>query len=181
MQDKIIIVGLSELNKLDIARELIRRNDNLSIAPHFTSNQEYKSQGDVNDNYIYYLDNATISLAFKNNSLLYVMTDGYISTGVTTDDYYNNDIVCIDIVDFNNIPDRYFSKKDQNLIIWVDSRTHKHINSTEMLEIRYLQERLDTLSYIYFLDDTIDNICTCILEYLDASEDRRREIIEDNM
>lgn len=181
MQDKIIIVGLSELNKLEIARELIRRNDNLSIAPHFSSDQSIKEHGELNDDYIYYLDNATISLAFKNNSLLYVMTDGYVSTGVTTDDYYNNDIICIDIIDFNNIPDRYFTKKNENLIIWIDSRVHKHINSSEMLEIRYLQERLDTLPYIYFLDDTVDNVCTCILEYIEASEDRRREIIEDNM
>ena len=181
MQDKIIIVGLSELNKLEIARELVRRNDNLSIAPHFTSDQAIESKKMIDDEYLYYLDNATISLSFKNNSLLYVMTEGYISTGVTTDDYYNNDIICVDIIDFNNIPDRYFTRKNANLIIWIDSRIHKHINETEMLEIRYLQERVDTLPYMYFLDDTIDNICTSILEYIDASEERRKEIIEDNL
>lgn len=188
MNDKIIIVGISDIDKLEIAKELVRRDDNLSIASHFTTDNEIIEQyGDnaesiINDKYIQYIKNDIINLAYKNNSLLYVITNGYISEGITTDEYYNSDIIYVDILQFNQIPDRFFnSKYSKNIIVWVDTRNHRHISQSELIEIRYLQERLDAMSYLYFLDESIDKICTTILEYLEADEDKRKQIIEENL
>lgn len=181
MKDKILIVGISEIDKLDIAKELIRRNDNLSIIPHFTTNPEMSSI--ENDNYIQYIKNNVINLAYKNNSLLYIITSGYISTGITADDYYNNDVAVMNVEEFNQIPDRYFNvnaKYYNNIIIWVDTKTHKHISQNELTEIKYLQERLDNINYMYFLDSNIDTICSTILNYIDGDEETRKSIIIKN-
>lgn len=187
MNDKIIIVGISDIDKLEIAKELVRRDDNLSIASHFTTDNEYAEQyGEnadsiLNEKYIQYIKNDVINLAYKNNSLLYVITNGYISEGITTDEYYNNDIIYIDILQFNQIPDRFFNSKHKNTIIWVDTRNHRHISQSELIEIRYLQERLDIIPYLYFLDESIDKVCTTILDYLDGNEETRKQIIENNL
>ena len=39
---------------LNVAKDIVRVNDELSIIPRFTTNTEYKDE--VNENYIYYLD-----------------------------------------------------------------------------------------------------------------------------
>ena len=73
------------------------------------------------------------------------------------------------------------NSKHKNIIVWLDTKNHKQLSQSELIEIRYLQERLDTLSYLYFLDDNIDNICSVILEYLESSNERREQIINDNL
>lgn len=179
MTDKILIVGISDIDKLEIAKELIRRNDNLSIMCHFTTDTNEEDK--INDNYIQYMKNDIINLSYKNNSLLYIITNGYISEGITTDEYYNCDIGFFDIIQFNQIPDRFFNSKHKNIVIWVDTRNHKQISQSELIEIRYLQERLDNVQYMYFLDDNIDKICSTILAYIDADTEERKRIINDNL
>lgn len=185
MNDKIILVGISDIDKLEIAKELIRRNDSLSIAQHFTSDEslftDNISDEQISENYIQYLSNDIINLSYKNNSLLYVIMKGYICEGITTDEYYNSDIIYLDIEQFNQIPDRFFNSKHKNIIVWLDTKNHKQLSQSELIEIRYLQERLDVLSYLYFLDDNVDNICSVILEYLEASDEERKRIINDNL
>ena len=76
MNLKTFIVCLYEDKALNVAKDIIKTNDELSIIPRFTTNTEYKNE--VNENYVYYLDVNTVNLSYKNNALLYIKTDKYI-------------------------------------------------------------------------------------------------------
>lgn len=173
---KVLITGISEIDKFSILKELIKQDDNLTIIPSFTSDM-YHENNNANENYIYYMKTEDINLAFKNNALLYIYTKDYISTGVTFDDFYNNDLLETNLINFNNIPDRYFSEYDI-LIVWLDTSKTK-ASLSEMQEINYLEERIKNCKYLYFLDETEEYIVDTILEYLN-DEEKREEILEEN-
>lgn len=181
MQLKFFIVGSQSVDKLSLAKNLIEKNDNLSIAETFTNNTEYKEGS--NDSYLYYLESQEIDLAYKNNSLLYVSTDNYISYGITMDSFYTNDIFCISIKDFNNISNVVFDSKLYNiLIIWLDEKItemNKEIRE-DINESKYLIQRLESLKYIYFFEEDVDTIANVALDYLNSDEEKRQEIIENN-
>ena len=76
MNLKTFIVCLDKEKALNVAKDIVRINDELSIIPRFTTDTEYKDE--VNENYIYYLDVNTVNLSYKNNALLYIKTNKYI-------------------------------------------------------------------------------------------------------
>ena len=171
---KIIITGTQKVNKNQLALKLTELNDNLSIMPTFTTDMDYEG---INEIFNYKIDLNTIYLAYKNNALLYVNTVRNISTGITLDDYYNNDIGVIDVNDFNMISDKQLSENDI-LIVWIDSKYNKKM---DIQEIKYLQQRLTKYKYLYFLEsEDIDDIANIILKYLDSPEEIKIEILENN-
>ena len=60
MNLKTFIVCLYEDKALNVAKDIIKTNDELSIIPRFTTNTEYKNE--VNENYVYYLDVNTLQI-----------------------------------------------------------------------------------------------------------------------
>ena len=65
---------------------LYKKNNDINISKKFITDNQIKS-----DDY-YYIDQKEVNIALKNNSLLYVITNDYVSTGITIDDLYNNDV-----------------------------------------------------------------------------------------
>lgn len=181
MQYKIFIIGTHKNDKLKLAKKLIELDDNLSISPVFTNDKEYKDS--VNDNYIYYLSSEEIDLAYKNNVLLYVSTNNYISTGITMDSLYSNDIFCMSIKDFNNISNVVFNSKNYEvLVIWLDNKITE-MNSDvreDINESKYLFSTLEDLKYLYFLDEPEEEIATIILDFINGDEKIQEEILLDN-
>lgn len=169
---KVIVTGITDLDINKILNKVIYIDDNINIIPKFTTNKDDESF------YNNYLDVMTVNLAFKNNALIYISTIDYISTGITTDNFTNNDICFIDIKNFNNIPDKIF--KDFNiLVVWLDSK-HVHLKNNEKIESKYFQDRICNLNYIYFLDDDPDIIAKTIYKYLSGDEEERKNILEEN-
>lgn len=181
MQYKIFIIGTHKNDKLKLAKKLIELDDNFSISPVFTNDKEYKDS--VNDNYIYYLSSEEIDLAYKNNVLLYVSTNNYISTGITMDSLYSNDIFCMSIKDFNNISNVVFNSKNYEvLIIWLDNKITE-MNSDireDINESKYLFSTLEDLKYLYFLDESEEEIADTILDFINGDEKTQEEILLDN-
>lgn len=171
---KILITGVKDIDKLDIAKKIVVKNDSLSIAPVFTTDKLFDN---ANENYKYYLDVNDANLAYKNNALFYIRTENYVSVGITFDDFYNNSISFADLNDFNNIPDRFFYESEI-LVVWVDSSTIKPSKS-ELCEVKYLEDRLQNFKYLYFLNEDADTIANVIVEYLNNIE-RRQELLEEN-
>ena len=176
---KVFIVGIDEINKRDIAEAIIKYDDNYSVCPMFTSDINKKDLHSPNK---YYIDNDSVSLAFKNNALLYVTTNEVYSEGVTFDDMYNSDIVYMTIREFNTISENFLNTFNV-LIIWVDTKKHsnKLINS-ELFEIKYFQNYLDkgNHKYMYFLDELPDDIAKTICEYLSGDEETQQHLLEEN-
>ena len=176
MNLKTFIVCLDKNKALNVAKDIVKTNDELSIIPRFTTNTEYK--GEVNENYIYYLDVNTVNLSYKNNALLYIKTDNYISSGITSDDFYNNDICYLTIEEFNSIPEIVFKKYDI-LVIWIDTKNHKSISNTDLIEINYFSNFVTTINYLYFLENELD-IHLTILDYIFGDEEKRKYLLEEN-
>lgn len=172
---KIIITGIKTIDKTVIAKRLVEIDDSLTIIPHFTSDTEMK---DSLSEFEYFLDTNTIHLAYKNNSIMTVYTNNYISDGITIDDFYNNDICYMTIEQFNLISDKFINENNI-LVIWIDESGNHKLSKDEMVEISYMQERLNSMKYLYFLNDSHKNICNVILEYLNADEDRQQQLLEE--
>ncbi|MBO5003865.1 MAG: hypothetical protein J6D03_01060 [Clostridia bacterium] len=179
--EKILIVGSSIIDKMKIAERLTSYDESFSIAYRFTSNIEYKDMKRENNNlHIYYNDNESINLDYKNNSLLYIHTSDMISYGVTIDEFINTDITVLDTLNFNTISDKLLNNNNI-FIVWIDTKFDKK-NSIDFKETKFLMDRIDNYPYMYFMDtDNIDDICKEVLKYVNAkTKDEKLEILNEN-
>lgn len=174
---KIFIVCLDKEISLNVSKNIVENNDDLSIIPIFSTNSSYKNE--VNENYTYYLNVNTVNLSYKNNALLYIITDNYISYGITLDDFYNNDIAYMNIEEYNNIPDVIFNKYNI-LTIWIDSKKHKFLDNQTNIELKYFNERIKNNDVMYFMDNDT-GIYQIIDDYINADEDTRIQLLKDNI
>ena len=182
---KIFITGPYKIDKLNIAKKLISIDDDLSIAKRFTNNDKYINS--ENDEYIYYMSTQDIDLTYKNNFILFANMDNYISTGITLDSYYNDDIFVMSLEEFNNISDVIFKSELYDIIvIWIDGTFNKgnEFAQKDMIESRYMQERLSAnknIKYLYFFNETDEKIIDVILEYINTDEiEVRNELLIEN-
>lgn len=169
---KIYIIGHKNIDTLSIGIELQSRDDSYSIAPRFTTNKE-----DVSD-YKYFLDKETVNISYKNNAMITITTDDNESNGIIYDDYYNNDIFCMNLTEFNIIPDKMLVSNENLdiLVVWVDSS--KNVPKEDIREVEYLEERLNNINYMYFCNEPNSVIVTAIIEYLYAEVDDKENILK---
>lgn len=164
---------------IDVAKEIISRNDDLSICYTTSSKEEYKNNS--SENYINYLHAGDINLAFQNNMTLFVhfVKDGEMSC-ITLDNFYNSDIIVVKNYNFNNISELY---TEDCLIIWLDEKCKrsemKSVNR-DINETKYILERIESqnLKYLYFLGETVEEIADIVYVYLNADDDKKIEIEE---
>lgn len=172
---KIIITGLEEINKLQLAKHLVSINDEFSIASSFSTDDKY-NKDIINDKYIYYLNPLDVNLGFKNNSFLFVSTKNFISNGMIIDEYYNNNIIICNIENFNNISNKIFNSTEDILVIWLDTKFHGNIKK-EIKETKYLIDRLNNLNYLYFLDEDLVDISNVIFKYINGDKEVQNELL----
>lgn len=172
---KIFLVSINKESLFDIADNLYKLNDMLSISPCFSTDIQYKDELTYNT---YYLDVETIRLSYKNNSLLCVVTDNYISTGITIDDFYNNDIFIMSIKEYNTIPNKIFNNHDI-ITVWIDTKNNSNISSLDMIEVNFFIERLENLDYLYFIENE-NLIEETIYKYINSNEEEKNKILLEN-
>ncbi len=110
--------------------------------------------------------------------MLYIKTNKYISSGITIDDFYNNDICYLTVEEFNSIPEVIF-KKYNILVVWIDTKNHKAISNSDLIEINYFNTFITTINYLYFLENEL-NIHNTILDYILGDEEKRKYLLEEN-
>lgn len=171
---KIFIIGTSiNANLKDIARGLQAVNDDLSIAPIFTT--DLKMRGKTGED-TYYMSNEEVELSYKNNAFMWVRTLNDYSIGVTMPDMYNSNIFVMSYADFNNMSNPVLQETDkEDLVICVIDETGKKTNE-DVLEAQSAFERIYEHHYLYFLDDKPQNVINIILKYVIASPEEREEI-----
>lgn len=183
MNTKIFITGPHNIDKMSIAKELASMDDDLSIAKRFTNNHEYDN---VNDEYIYFMSTQDIDLTYKNNFILFANTDNYISSGITMDSFYNDDIFVMSLDEFNNISDMIFKSSQDIIVIWIDGNYNKsnEFASLDLNEAKYMQDRLNLnhdIKYLYFYNESNKEIIDIILEYMNTEESEiRNKILSEN-
>ena len=182
MEFKFIIIGPEHRSLKSIIGCLEIKNNNFIIAKHFINDIQYENT--ENDDWLYYLDNNTITSALKNNSILYVCSDDNNISGITLDEFYNANIVSMSISDFNNISTNFLiNNKDNFLIVWLDTKYHINtdILNKEINEVNYLLEKINEhgFKYIYLLDENQETISDIILTYYLSDNDNKEKILEE--
>jgi hypothetical protein len=175
---KTFIVGSDNLNKLEIAKELTSLNDDLNICKSFIAKNidDEKLQ-----EYIFTLDEEDIVLAFKNNALLYIDYSQHNISGITLDDFSVSDIIPISFKHFNSIVDEPLIENEV-LIIWIDIKEKRESHNVDVIESRFVQERIDSLNLpcLYFCGESSKEIAEIVFNYLTGNDEVRKEIIEEN-
>lgn len=146
---------------LDVAKTFI---SDLNL-PICKDNPEYFTYFDVND----------MVIAFKNNAMLYCVTESENSMGISLDDFYNTDIFCMSVEAFNNISESLLLNI---LVIWIDSKQNTIDNET-IHNVKVFMNTLESLKYMYFIED-INSIERTISEYINGNSRRRLELLEEN-
>ena len=177
MITKIFIVGNKEEENINIAKDILAKNDDLSICQKFTNDKNYKDI--ATDDYIFYLDQKDVDLAYKNNAFLFVTTNNFISTGITFDSFYNDDIFYMNIQEFNNIPDYIFLDNDI-IIAWIDRKCHGKTSEETLSNIPHFLDKLSKCNYLYFINESIDEISDCIIKYIYGSIEEKQQLLDEN-
>lgn len=178
---KFLIIGANNIDKETLAQLIVEKNDDMSLSPRFSTNPYFKNK--LDESFIYYMDPKILYLSYKNNAIVYskIEDDGY-STGISIDDFNNNDILFMNIEDFNNLSESIL-RNNNILVIWLDTKHNKdnaHIIK-DINETKYLIERLDFIQYMYFLDEDYNDIANTIIKYYYADDENKKRIIEDNL
>jgi hypothetical protein len=90
------------------------------------------------------------------------------------DEYYNSDIFCMTIEEFLNISE---SRLSNVLIIWLDCI---NIDKTLQHNVKIFINTLESLDYLYFNENDNDKILEVIKEYLNADNNIKKQILEEN-
>lgn len=200
--EKIIIIGPNNINqyKADLANLIVSKNSDLSIMNTFITDETMNKCNNINSctDYIYYIPYTKVQEAYKNSSILYCTIDELdndITHGIMLDEYYNNDIMYLEFLDFNNISDKVFLEDEKNtnssshIIIWLDTKLNKNLNEfkkhEDIRESKYVYQRMDrhNIPCLYFNIDNehISDISNTILEYYNTTDnEKRQEIILEN-
>lgn len=178
MNLKTIIIYNKDINPESIIKNF-NNNTDLYVSKLFTNNSLYEEHESSDK---YYINNINIQMSFKNNAVFMYKknTDEYIE-GITIDEFYKSDILYMQLCDFNNISTNFLNNNAENLlIVWLDNSSHSNINdlTNDINEVNYLLDKLKTLKYLYFLDESDDVIVDNIIKYLNSSEDIRQELLE---
>ena len=183
---KIYIISTDIEKSLECAIMLKKLNDALIIANNFTTDYECASI-DMSNKYSYYISETQLNLDFKNNSLLYVLTnsENQNSIGMSLYEFYNADIIPISILAFNTIKEENLR---DSLIVWMDVKMNRNKYSTteyqtHMIESKYLMNSINKFEdcFMYFGPNECTEDCISIInEYINADDDRKVEIIKEN-
>ena len=161
---KIFIIYHDENILEDLVNKLFEASNEYNIANKFTTNIKDIKEGRPYS--YYYLQNLEVNKAIKNNYVLYIITNDYISTGITIDDFYNNDIFILNYKEYNAISDLIFNKYNI-LTIWIDSKDGKYKDIFN--DIVFIENRLEKVNHEYFLKGENEEIVNTILNYLDEN------------
>ncbi len=174
---KILIVGGENTDLYTVARELQAMDDDLAVAPVFSTDTALA--GKVTGGFVYYMPAEEAELSYKNNAFMWVRADDMQSRGVTKPDMYSCSIFTMSFADFNNMSGTVLAEliADGCVVCFIDSRDNTERDITES---GFACERIFSMPYLYFLDDSTDTITATVIEYMAADDSTRKKIAKEN-
>lgn len=172
----ILIVGAEKTDKYAIAKELQALDDDMMIAPVFTTDLRMKNY--ISDDFIYYMPSEEAELSYKNDAFMWVCSDDSRSLGVTKTDMYNANIFVMSFANFNNISNPTLKELlDDGIICFIDSIANN--SEVDFRESVFACERIYASPYIYFLDDDVSVVVNTLLAYISGDAEERERIVEE--
>ncbi|MCH5167505.1 MAG: hypothetical protein J1F35_06370 [Erysipelotrichales bacterium] len=186
MNSKIYIICIDEDTALKAAKILSEIDDNLCIANTFITDSDY-SDLCISDRYMYYISEDQLNLDYKNNALLYVVTDGdtQVSKGIAIDEFYNSQIIPVSLKAFNTINKHHF---ENEIIVWIDIKINKTKFSLvdyklNLIESNYLLKILDSLKNntpLYFgPDEDLKEGMKIVYDYFKGDKETKNSILNE--
>lgn len=186
--EKIYIISIDNEKVLEVTKSLSEKKS-YEIANTFNTDISIANL-DLSDQYIYYVSEDQLSLDYKNNALLYVITNSQTqeSVGIAIDEFYNTKIIPMPIKGFNIIKNDFLAN---SLVVWIDTNISKKSSDKldyklNLIESKYLFEKLDVLekyngTSLYFTGkEKTEDIVRIVIDYLDGDDEKRKEILEEN-
>lgn len=168
---KYIITGPHLTNKFEVG-EILNISPHFKCAKYFTSN--------INDKSKDYLNNLEVNNGYNNNAFLIVkdLQNGTFE-GITIQEYEASNVIVMEMYDFNSISEAIIEASDI-VVIWIDSSSRQNTDyvNKDILETKYLIERLEFTKYMYFLNEQIETIIKVITSYQLGSEEDKKELLE---
>ena len=186
MNSKIYIICIDEEVALKAAKILSEIDDNLYIANTFITDSDYSDMC-MSDKYMYYISEDQLNLDYKNNALLYVVTDSdtQVSKGIAIDEFYNSHIIPMSVKAFNTINKNYF---ENDIIVWIDIKINKSKYSLvdyklNLIESNYLMKILDSLNDntpLYFEpNEDLNESMKIVYDYFKGDKNVKNSILND--
>lgn len=176
---KLIIIGTDINEGISVAKALQDANDDLQIAPVFTT--DLNMQGKTGEIY-YYMSHEEVELSYRNNAFMWVRTMPSATNGVTMTDMYASSIFAMTYGDFNNISspvlNEICSDEDDEFLIAVLDNTNTKKKEDDLLEASCAGERIYSNEYLYFLDSTVPEIVEYILKYMASNKEERKSLAD---
>lgn len=174
---KIIIAGSENADKYSIAKELQALNDDLMIAPVFST--DLKLKGKLTDDFTYYMAAEEVELSYKNDAFMWVRSKDDESTGVTKPDMYTSSIFVMSFAEFNNMSNPTLKEflNDDGIICFLDTKNNN--SDDDKRESKFACERIFESPYLYFLDEDADYIVKTVLDYINGDDSERKRISEE--
>lgn len=167
---KIILVDTNStlLSVRQVADKLNKLYD-LTVVERFNCGEEI--QPGLN------LEFQEVVMAYKNNAIFSCITDANNSTtGITMDEYYNNNVIYLSVAELMNVPDH---KLTNCLLVWIDSDKCSCV-SEDITIATNMESIIHNCDYLYFLRSELDLAVETICKYLDSDTEERQIILEEN-
>ena len=178
---KLILLSIAPEYGYNVAKELSAVNDDIQIAPVFTTDLNLK--GHISENFMYYMPSLDVELSYKNNAFMWVHSDAFGSKGMTMADMYNADIFVMDFAQFNNMSKPVLDElrnNDDAVIVFMDQKQIATESKKMAYEGRFALERVYEGKYMYFCTDDYKEIASVIIKYIGGDEQQRAKILRDN-
>lgn len=180
MTNKILILYPHTVKINEILHNINSVNDNLNICPTFTTDII------VSGLFKYHLNDYDFELSVKNHVLFTLSSEETNNNkvtyyGKTDNDIYSNEIVVMDVKEFNTIDsDKKLSELlNSSIIIFIDDN-EKH-SKEDVRESGFIFELLNDKNhkYVYLLNESSDMIANIINTLYTAKESDNFELINE--
>lgn len=176
---KLIIIGTDINEGISVAKALQDTNDDLQIAPVFTT--DLNMRGKTAEVY-YYMSHEEVELSYRNNAFMWVRTMPSVTNGVTMADMYTSNIFAMTYGDFNNISNpvlnELYNDDDNECLIVVLDNTNTKKSEEDLLEAKGAYERIYNSEYLYFLDNTVSEVVENVLKYIASDKEERKSLAD---
>lgn len=189
MNTKIIIICSEDQSQImsEIRNRLMQADSDLSAINSFTTDVSAPKNKDASLCYKYYIPYTEVMSAFTNCSCVWCTTDKSneeITSGVMSEDWYNNDIMCCSFYEFTCVYSSYLKNADDILCVWCETG---YSSKQERIYAEYVMFRIELfeLPFMYFNikrgKESVTDAVNTVLKYITCeTEEERADLIEQN-
>ena len=175
---KCLIIGpaTQEADRISIIHKIVELDTGITVANMFTTDTSFAANKDANDSYKYNISPVDIDIAFKNTAMAYCCDTCDEAHGIMGEDYCVCDIAQCSFDDFIYIYNTYITETD--VVVWAE-RGHTKSEAASASDGRINEAGAPCMCF-NLSKENINDIAHVILNYINADDSERADIIYNN-